>query len=75
LPVRHLKIKKAKYFHDENDQLSEKPHIDVFDPRSEDHRYHMRDEEKREFGLKLQEVFILLKHINLYKEILAFPNT
>jgi len=57
VPVRNLSLIKAKYGKIILDQPV-KPHSDLYDPRPEPQRQPTTDEQKRQFGLKLQEVII-----------------
>ena len=54
VPICHLTIVKAKYATQANN--TPKPHIDLFDPRLENQRQDITDDEKRHFALKVQEV-------------------
>ena len=59
VPVRQLTVVKAKYApHVGYGAL--KPYIDVFDPRLDHHRQDVTEDDKRSFGLKLQEVKVKL---------------
>ena len=56
VPIRNLTVRRAKYHQSDNDVV--KPHSDLYDPRAEQHRNPISDEEKRKFGLKVQEVHV-----------------
>lgn len=55
VPIRQLTVAKVKYVTKPGDGAM-KPHIDVFDPRLENHRQPVTDGDKKEFGLRLQMV-------------------
>ena len=55
VPVRNLNIVRAKYHGTESNRAV--PHCDQYDPRSECDRQPLTDTQKRDFSLKLQEVF------------------